>query len=290
MRMPLAISYRHFNPARHRIQKGVYQAAWFSLLANLVGLSRDQIEQRERKRQTRVRNYWITGLLAVMTALSVLSVWALAERNTAAMERDEASKQRDYATKQRDEASTQRDEAARQRDEASTQRDKATRQTALAEYQAGIARNESDRARRALSANYLREAVVRSDRGAVHEGLAFLGAAVQLDPSDLAAREAAVDALLRFPWVLLSVQLEDVVSAASFSTDGTRIVTASHDKTARVWDARTGVPVGAPMRHADVVSRAEFSRDGRWTDRVARQNRARLGRVHWTARRCALTA
>jgi WD40 repeat protein len=31
-----------------------------------------------------------------------------------------------------------------------------------------------------------------------------------------------------------------IVNSAAFSTDRTRVVTASHDKTARIWDAATG--------------------------------------------------
>ena len=50
--------------------------------------------------------------------------------------------------------------------------------------------------------------------------------------------------------------------AASFSPDGRRIVTASWDKTARVWDAESGKPVGEPMRHEDMVTAASFSPDG----------------------------
>ena len=36
--------------------------------------------------------------------------------------------------------------------------------------------------------------------------------------------------------------------SAAFSPDGKRIVTASEDKTARLWDAETGKPIGEPRR------------------------------------------
>jgi Tol biopolymer transport system component len=54
---------------------------------------------------------------------------------------------------------------------------------------------------------------------------------------------------------------KSVVSAA-FSPDGHRIVTASEDQTARVWDAETGKPVGEALRHEDGVRSAAFSPDG----------------------------
>ena len=49
------------------------------------------------------------------------------------------------------------------------------------------------------------------------------------------------------------------VHSASFSSDGKRVVTASMDQTARVWDAETGKPVGEVMRHAAQVVSASFS-------------------------------
>jgi WD40 repeat protein/tRNA A-37 threonylcarbamoyl transferase component Bud32 len=52
------------------------------------------------------------------------------------------------------------------------------------------------------------------------------------------------------------------ISSAAFSPDGTRIVTGSADKTARLWDARTGAPVGEVMRHDWPVTFVEFSPDG----------------------------
>ena len=48
---------------------------------------------------------------------------------------------------------------------------------------------------------------------------------------------------------------EAAVSSAAFSPDGKRIVTASADKTARIWDAATGKPIGEPLKgHEDAVS------------------------------------
>ena len=42
--------------------------------------------------------------------------------------------------------------------------------------------------------------------------------------------------------------------SAAFSPDGKRIVTASWDKTARLWDAETGKPIGEPLKgHTDTV-------------------------------------
>ena len=43
--------------------------------------------------------------------------------------------------------------------------------------------------------------------------------------------------------------MKDVVNSAQFSPDGQRVVTASEDKTARVWDAASGKPIGEPMKH-----------------------------------------
>ena len=52
------------------------------------------------------------------------------------------------------------------------------------------------------------------------------------------------------------------VFTASFSPDSIRVVTASADKTARVWDARTGQAISEPLRDQDAVLGAQFSPDG----------------------------
>jgi WD40 repeat protein len=55
---------------------------------------------------------------------------------------------------------------------------------------------------------------------------------------------------------------DDVVYSARYSPDGARIVTASHDKTARIWDARTGAQLAVLSGHADSLYSAAYSPDG----------------------------
>jgi WD40 repeat protein len=53
-----------------------------------------------------------------------------------------------------------------------------------------------------------------------------------------------------------------MVFNAAFSPDGQRVVTASSDWTARVWDAQSGQPVTGPLHHNSPVLHAAFSPNG----------------------------
>ena len=65
------------------------------------------------------------------------------------------------------------------------------------------------------------------------------------------------------PKLMLPIGSKLEVLSAQFSPDGKRIVTASADKTALVWDAGTGNLLLILNDHKDIVSYAEFSPDGK---------------------------
>ena len=66
------------------------------------------------------------------------------------------------------------------------------------------------------------------------------------------------------------------VIAAAYSPDGTRVVTASYDKTARIWDARSGAELVALVGHGDQVRSAAYSPDGTRIVTASIDNTARV--------------
>jgi eukaryotic-like serine/threonine-protein kinase len=74
------------------------------------------------------------------------------------------------------------------------------------------------------------------------------------------------------------------VMSAAFSPDGSRIVSASWDRTAKMWDARTGTPLLDLKGHTGAVSSVAFSPDGTRIitgsyDQTAKVWDARTGKV-----------
>lgn len=66
------------------------------------------------------------------------------------------------------------------------------------------------------------------------------------------------------------------VSSAVFSHDGTRVVTASQDCTARIWDATTGRELSQLSGHDGPVSSAVFNNDGTRVVTASRDGTARV--------------
>ena len=102
--------------------------------------------------------------------------------------------------------------------------------------------------------------------GEWREGIALLARAIKFDPQNQVASERFFQELivhrenaLRLP--ITSFRHQDLVVGAAFSPDGTLILTASADKTAKLWDASSGKLI-ASFNHQDELKDAAFSPDG----------------------------
>jgi WD40 repeat protein len=118
-------------------------------------------------------------------------------------------------------------------------------------------------------------------KGAWREGVAYLGRALELDPQNSAAARDLWSVVVsgegdRNTLPTLVLRQEATIHTAVFSPDGRRILTASADKTARLWDAATGAQIGEPMRHNDEVVDAAFSPDGARIATASKDHTARL--------------
>jgi len=115
--------------------------------------------------------------------------------------------------------------------------------------------------------------------------LAYLARVLRKNPMDEVAAERLMSALTHLQFVLPACPLlssEMRLTCAQFDLRGERVVTASDDHTARIWDARTGRQLTVPLQHEDGVTFADFSPDGRQVvtaslDRTARVWDAQTG-------------
>jgi WD40 repeat protein/serine/threonine protein kinase len=102
--------------------------------------------------------------------------------------------------------------------------------------------------------------------GEWREGVALLARAIKFDPQNQVASERFFHELIvhcekALPPLIASFEHQDLVFKAAFSPDAARILTASWDKTAKLWDAASGNLI-ASFAHQSWVWHAEFSPDG----------------------------
>src|SRR5262249_37628311 len=92
--------------------------------------------------------------------------------------------------------------------------------------------------------------------------LAYRLRALNMFPTNLRRREAGVISAARFQALRATYRHTESVRTAALSSDGQTVLTGSDDGTARLWDARSGKPLGLPLQHEGPVSAVAFSPDG----------------------------
>lgn len=163
---------------------------------------------------------------------------------------------------------------------------------------------QGQRAQRAVTRLELERAEALLQAGDTSRGLAYLARLLREEPTNRVAAERLMSALTSRAFCLPIAPLGHGPSlnslkgeqkqtlanrfpfrspgslvSVSFSPDGRRVVTASKDGTARLWDGSSGEPIGDPMRHDAEVLSAQFSDDGR---RIVTASVDRTARV-WDA-------
>jgi serine/threonine protein kinase len=163
-------------------------------------------------------------------------------------------------------------EARRQEGEARKQEQEARRQEEIARDETV----EKEKARSAEAERVKERDAALDDANHQLNNSNFLVAVAAFDNRDPGLARLRLDSIQAkhrgWEWHYLSRQVTSgiftlyghagEVTSVAFSPDGTRIVTGSSDKTAKVWDARTGTPLLELKGHTLWVSSVAFSPDG----------------------------
>jgi WD40 repeat protein len=243
LQMPLAVNYVGFDAARDKVESGAFENSWYTLLANVFGVSRTEIEQRDKRRQARQRRFRLAIVSSFLVVLFAGLIVSLYYWRQAVVARDQAFS---------------RELAAGSLAQREQDPDLSVK-LALEAVRVSPTREAADA---------LRESLVRHQVLAVMVGKKTVRAA-DLSPDGRTLATGGDDKVLRL-WTVETGELlaelpghTDLITDVHFSPEGERVVTASWDRTARVWDTAAKQEVYQLRDHEASVTSARFAPDGR---------------------------
>ena len=122
------------------------------------------------------------------------------------------------------------------------------------------------------------QAFALASEGSKPEALHLLAESLRLQPARNPASALTFELLIevRADTPLRLLGHTGTIAAVSYSLDGTKILTASADRTARIWDAQTGAQLTAPLEHDAAVDSAAFSPDGKQVVTGSAESKVRI--------------
>ena len=151
--------------------------------------------------------------------------------------------------------------------------------TGISTWQAVRAGRDRQRVQRNIVRQYVANGTRLMNDGDMFASLLWYTEALRLDSGDARREEPhrvrIASVLRQCPKLINVFSHGTMLYHAEFSPDGTKVVTASNDHTARVWDATTGQQQLA-LPHDGEVYDASFSRDSRKIVTSSRDKNARI--------------